>query len=377
MIEDSLLAADRQPSSAMSWASIGNRAYLQLGRRCIFAALDCCGRSRCDSLRYNFNVPFPRKNDPRASRRSTELRNPASRNLDQLATAKILRIMNREDQRVPAAVAREIPAITKAVDAIAARMQLGGRLIYVGAGTSGRLAVLDAAECPPTFGVPRTLVRAVMAGGRKALIRSVEGAEDSAAAASRELRKLRLSAGDSVVGVAASGSTPYVVAAIAYARKCGALTVGLASNRDCPLRDAVNIAITPGTGPEVIAGSTRLKAGTAEKLVLNMLSTAVMVRLGHVYDNLMIDMTLSNRKLQDRSLYILAEASGRPVSAARDALRKSGHNLRTALLALKLRISPADARKKLSAARNDLRIALSESPAGKRLRKGVKLNRHG
>jgi N-acetylmuramic acid 6-phosphate etherase len=323
------------------------------------------------------NVPNPQKKSRGVKRRSTELRNPASRNLDRLATSKILRIMNREDQRVPDAVAREIPAIAKAVDAIVARMQQGGRLIYVGAGTSGRLAVLDAAECPPTFGVPRTLVRAVIAGGRTALTRSVEGAEDSAAAASRELRKLRLSARDTVVGVAASGSTPYVMAAIAFARKYGSLTIGLASNRDCPLRDAVDIAITPDTGPEVIAGSTRLKAGTAEKLVLNMLSTAVMVRLGHVYDNLMIDMTLSNRKLQDRSLYILAEASARPVSVAKDALRKSGHNLRTALVALKLGISTADARKKLGAARNNLRLALGETQAGKHSRKGSKLNRHG
>jgi N-acetylmuramic acid 6-phosphate etherase len=285
--------------------------------------------------------------------------------------------MNREDRRVPVAVAREVPAIAMAVDAIVARMRQGGRLIYVGAGTSGRLAVLDAAECSPTFGVPRTSVRAVIAGGRTALTRSVEGAEDSAAAASRALRKLRLSAKDSVVGVAASGSTPFVMAAIAYAKRCDALTIGLASNRDCPLRDAVDIAITPATGAEVIAGSTRLKAGTAEKLVLNMLSTAVMVRLGHVYDNLMIDMTLSNRKLQDRSLYILAEASGQPLSAAKDALRKSGHNLRTALVALKLGIKPSDARKRLSAAGNDLRLALGESPAGRHPRKGSKLNRHG
>lgn len=296
----------------------------------------------------------------RNDRGATEQRNPASKNLDRMPVAKILRLMNREDSKVAASVAREIPAIAEAVDAIVARIESGGRLIYVGAGTSGRLAVLDAAECPPTFGVPRTLVKALIAGGRKALTQAVEGAEDSASNAVRDLKKARLSRNDVVVGVAASGSTPYVVAAVAFAKRRKALTIGVASNRDCPLRSAVDIAITPEVGPEILTGSTRLKAGTSEKLVLNMLSTAVMVRLGHVYDNLMIDMALTNQKLRERSTRILEEASGQKPQAVEHALRQSGHDLRVALVMLKKGVSAAAAKKKLKEAKGNLRTALGE-----------------
>jgi N-acetylmuramic acid 6-phosphate etherase len=294
------------------------------------------------------------------SRRTTEQRNAASRNLDQMDTLKILDLMNREDRKVAAHVAREIPSIARAVDAIVARLQRGGRLIYVGAGTSGRLAVLDAAECPPTFGVPRTQVRALIAGGSKALTNAVEGAEDSATDAVRDLRRINLSPNDAVVGVAASGSTPYVMAAIKFARKRRALTIGVASNRNCPLRRAAAIAITPEVGPEIIAGSTRLKAGTAEKLVLNMLSTTVMVRLGHVYDNLMIDMALTNQKLSERSTRILMEAGGKPLSAVQHALRLSGHDLRIALVMLKHSLSAPAARQRLVQSKGNLRQALGE-----------------
>ena len=204
------------------------------------------------------------------------------------------------------------------------------------------------------------MVNALIAGGKKALTRAVEGAEDSASNAVRDLKKAKLSRKDAVVGVAASGSTPYVMAAVAFAKKRKALTIGVASNRDCPLRSAVDIAITPEVGPEILTGSTRLKAGTSEKLVLNMLSTAVMVRLGHVYDNLMIDMALTNQKLRERSTRILVEASGQNSRFVEHALRQSGHDLRVALVMLKKGVSSAVAKKKLKESKGNLRAALGE-----------------
>jgi N-acetylmuramic acid 6-phosphate etherase len=328
--------------------------------RCNFRCTPNPSANRGVHYRYNFKMPSRTRPRQRNEQRPTEQRNPASRNLDRMSVAKMLRMINREDRRVAGRVGREIPAIAKAVEAIVPRMQRGGRLIYVGAGTSGRLAVLDAAECPPTFGISRSLVRAMLAGGRKALTRAVEGAEDSPKNAVRDLRKATLTQRDVVVGVAASGSTPYVMAAVKFARRQGALTIGLASNRDCPLRNAVDIAITPEVGPEVVAGSTRLKAGTSEKLVLNMLSTAVMVRLGHVYDNLMIDMALTNQKLKERSTRILIEASGKNAKTVQHTLRQSGHNLRVALLMLKLGVTASAARKKLAESKGNLRAALGE-----------------
>lgn len=299
---------------------------------------------------------------PRSSRerRRTELRHPASRGLDRLSTAAIVRLMNREDRRVPLAVQRELPAIARAVDAIVAGMRKGGRLLYVGAGTSGRLGVLEAAECPPTFGVSPRLVQAIIAGGSRAITGAVEGAEDSIAKGAGDLRAKKVGPADVVVGIAASGSTPYVVSALKYARKQGATTVGITSNRNAPIAQVASIVIAPQVGSEVVTGSTRLKAGTSQKLVLNMLSTAAMVRLGHVYENLMIDVAMTNQKLRGRGIRILAEASGKSASAATRALRQSGHNLRTALVMLKQGLDAGTARAKLRSAKGNLREALGE-----------------
>ncbi len=297
---------------------------------------------------------------------STERRNPRSRGLDVKSTAEILRILNREDARVPAAVAREIPAMARAVDAIVRSLRLGGRLFYVGAGTSGRLAALDASECPPTFGVPRRMVQAIVAGGRRALMRAVEGAEDEIRQGRRDLAAARLTPRDVVVGVAASGSTPYVLGALRYARQLGAFTIGVGVNRRVPMARLVSVMIAPGVGPEAIAGSSRMKAGTAHKLVLNMLSTAVMVRLGHVYDNWMIDVALSNQKLRRRGLRILEEATGASRSAAEHALRQSKNNLRVALVMLKSGIGAGEARQRLAAAAGNVRKALQAASRANR-----------
>jgi N-acetylmuramic acid 6-phosphate etherase len=292
--------------------------------------------------------------------RLTELRNPASRNLDRMTAAEIVGLMNREDRKVAAAVGRESDAIARAVNRIVARMESGGRLIYVGAGSSGRIAVLDASECPPTFGTPPGLVRALIAGGKKAMTQPVEGAEDRRQDAIRDLKRIRLKANDTVVGIAASGTTPYVLAAVAFAKKCKALTIGVSSNRNSPLGKMATIAITPQVGPEVLTGSTRLKAGTSQKMVLNMLSTAVMVLLGHGYDNLMIDLALTNQKLRNRVKHILMESSGKDVSIVERALRQSEHNLRLALIMLKRGITVQRARRQLAVTKGNLRLALGE-----------------
>jgi N-acetylmuramic acid 6-phosphate etherase len=290
----------------------------------------------------------------------TEHRHPASRNLDRMSARDIVRLMNREDHKVATAVQKQLPAIARAVDAIVHAIQSGGRLIYVGAGSSGRQAILDAAECPPTFGVSQKQVAALIAGGARAIASPVEGAEDSTANAARDLRKIHLNKNDVVVGIAASGTTPYVLSALRYARERGALTVALTSNRHMPLARLAKIVIATQVGPEVLTGSTRLKAGTAQKMVLNMLSTAAMARLGHTYENLMIDVMLTNRKLVGRALRMLAEASGRDLASARRALRQSKHNLRVALVMLRRRCNAREARKILRAANNNLRRALSE-----------------
>ena len=295
----------------------------------------------------------------------TEHRHPASRNLDRMTASAIVQLMNREDRKVAIAVGKELPAIARAVDAIVQAIHSGGRLIYVGAGSSGRLAILDAAECPPTFGVSKKLVVALIAGGKRAIAGAVEGAEDSTANGARDLRKVRLSGKDIVVGIAASGTTPYVLSALRYARKRGAATVALMANPRMPLARFAKIVIAPSVGAEVLTGSTRLKAGTAQKMVLNMLSTASMARLGHVYENLMIDVALTNKKLAGRALRMLAEAGGRDLSAARRALRQSKHDLRVALVMLKRRSSASQARKLLSRARGNLRTALGESTAAR------------
>jgi N-acetylmuramic acid 6-phosphate etherase len=244
------------------------------------------------------------------------------------------------------------------VEVIVRAFHNGGRLIYVGAGSSGRLAILDAAECPPTFGVSPKLVQALIAGGHRAITQAVEGAEDSPQNAVRDLKRIKLSRNDVVVGIAASGTTPYVLAALRYANSKHAATVAITSNRRVPIARHAKIVIAPQVGPEIIAGSTRLKAGTSQKLVLNMLSTASMVRLGHVHENLMIDLKLTNQKLKDRAVRILTQSSGKNVPAARRALRLSGYNPRTALIMLESGVDAAEARRKLAAAHGNLRKVL-------------------
>jgi N-acetylmuramic acid 6-phosphate etherase len=261
-----------------------------------------------------------------------------------------LRVINREDSTVAESVRRQLPHIARAVDAIAKSLERGGTLFYVGAGTSGRLGVLDASECPPTFGTPARMVRAIIAGGNRALRHPIEGAEDSAANGARDLRRAGLSGGDVVVGIAASGSTAYVLGALSVARQKGAVTIGLTSNPRSPVAQKAQISIAPDTGPEVIAGSTRMKAGTAQKMVLNMLSTAAMVRIGRIYGNWMVHVALTNQKLRRRGARILEEAAGVSPSTAEHALRQAGHNLPAALVMLKTGSSAREARQRLAAA---------------------------
>ncbi len=294
----------------------------------------------------------------------TERQNPRSRGLDRKTTLAILRTLNREDARVPVAVGRVLPAIARAVDRIVAAFRRRGRLFYVGAGTSGRLAALDAAECPPTFGISPNMVQAVVAGGRRALLRAVESVEDSADQGARDLKMRRITSRDVVVGITASGTTPYVLGALRMARRSGAFTIGVTANLRSQISRLARIVIAPETGPEAIAGSTRMKAGTAQKLVLNLLSTTAMVRLGHVYDNWMINVAMTNRKLQRRSLRILEEAAGADLSSVKHALRQSGRDLRVALILLKTGASPREARQRLAVACGDMRQALESAKKG-------------
>jgi N-acetylmuramic acid 6-phosphate etherase len=261
----------------------------------------------------------------------TEQRNPSSEGIDTQPVARILEIINAEDRTVADAVAREIPAIARAVDAIVTAIQQGGRLFYIGAGTSGRLGVLDAAECSPTFNVDPETVQGIMAGGEVALARATETTEDDPAIGARDLRDRAFTARDILIGIAASGRTPYVLGAIAEARHLGAITAGISCTPDSELARAVHIPITPLTGPEVVAGSTRMKAGTATKLVLNMISTATFIRLGYVYGNLMVNVQPKNSKLRDRAQRIIAQATGVSYEKAGDLLTAAGDNVRAAL----------------------------------------------
>jgi N-acetylmuramic acid 6-phosphate etherase len=293
--------------------------------------------------------------------KATEQRNPRTRGIDAKSTIEILRMIHREDASVAKAVASALPAIARAVDAIAGALQKGGCLFYVGAGTSGRLAALDAAEIPPTFGTPPQLVQAVIAGGRRALTHAVEGAEDNRAKGARDLAACGLNTKDVVVGIAASGGTPYVLGALEFAKSTGAVTIGITSNPRTPITSVAQISIVPATGAEAITGSTRMKAGTAQKLVLNMLSTATMIRLGRVYDNWMIGVALTNRKLQARGLRILMEASGMSVAESTRALRQSGHNLAAALIMLKTGASAGQAKRLLRATHEHVHNALNNA----------------
>ena len=288
----------------------------------------------------------------------TEQTNLRSRGLDRKSTLDILRVLNREDQQVALAVHRELHQIARAVDAIVKSLKSGGKLFYVGAGTSGRLALLDAAECPPTFGTPPKMVQTIIAGGARAVREAVEGAEDSAANGARDLAAAGLSKRDVVVGIAASGSTPYVLGAFALARRRGAVTVGVTSNPSSLLAREAGIAIAPETGAEAIAGSTRLKAGTAQKMVLNLLSTTAMVRLGRVYENWMVYVALTNQKLRRRGTRILEEAAGVSASVAEHAMRQTGHDLPAALVMLKTGSSVRDAKHSLAKANGNVREAL-------------------
>jgi N-acetylmuramic acid 6-phosphate etherase len=290
----------------------------------------------------------------------TEQPNPASADIDTLPTEQVLGIINGEDRKVALAVEREIPAIARAVDAIVAALETGGRLFYIGAGTSGRLGVLDASEIPPTFSAPAEMVQGIMAGGQAALSRATETTEDDPAIGVRDLTARGFSARDVLVGLAASGRTPYVLGAVAEARRLGAVTVGICCTPDAELSAAVDIAIAPLVGPEIVAGSTRMKAGTAQKLVLNMLSTATFVRLGYVYGNLMVNVQPKNRKLVDRACRIIAQAAGVPAERAAELLAESGNSVRTAIVMGAAGIARPEAERRLAASGGRVRQALGK-----------------
>jgi len=286
------------------------------------------------------------------SRPLTERRNPRTRRLDRMSPREIVDLIHREDAGVPASVARVGAATARAAGLIVARLRKGGRLFLVGAGTSGRFAVLEAAECPPTFGTPPSLVQAVIAGGRRAVTRSVEGAEDDARAGARSMRPVRPV--DAVIGIAASGATPFVRAALAEARRRGAGTVFLSCS---PAGKIADVHIVPRVGPEVVAGSTRLKAGTATKLVLNAITVAVMTRLGKVYENLMVDVRPTNAKLRDRARRIVRELTGRDPDGA---LEKSDWRVKTAVVMLKRGVGAREADRMLANERGNLRSVLGD-----------------
>ena len=289
----------------------------------------------------------------------TEQANPAWERIDALSTAEILRLINREDRGVAEAVGVEIPNIARAVDALVAALRSGGRLFYVGAGTSGRLGVLDAAECPPTFNVPSTMVQGIIAGGERALARAAEASEDDPGAGASDLAARGFTSRDILVGVAACGRTPYVMGAVEFARREGARTVGVSCTPNAELASAVDIAITPLPGPEIVAGSTRLKAGTATKLVLNMLTTAAMIRLGYVYGNLMVNVQPTSAKLRDRAERIVAKAAGVARERAAELLSQAGGQVKTAILMSRLEVGRAEAERRLESAEGRLSEALS------------------
>ena len=288
----------------------------------------------------------------------TEQPHPDSSRLDELATDDLLRLMNSADSEIPAAVAREIPRIGRAVEAIAGALERGGHLVYIGAGTSGRLGVLDASDCPPTFGVPADLIRGIIAGGVSALARASETSEDDPAAGARDLLASGFGAKDAVFGIAASGRTPYVLGAIAKAREMRAISCGLSCNPGAELSRAVDFPIEVVVGPEILTGSTRLRAGTATKLVLNMISTAVMIRLGHVYGNLMVNVQPTNRKLEDRARRIIAQAAGVSYERATALLDEAGRSVRVAIVMEKRRVGREQAEKLLAASGGRIAEAL-------------------
>jgi len=288
----------------------------------------------------------------------TEQRNPRSMQLDSLSTEGILRLINSEDKLVPLAVEREIPYIAAGVELIVDSLKHGGRLLYFGAGTSGRLGVVDASECPPTFGTEAGLVVGVIAGGQAAMFRSQEGAEDNEDQARKDVEMHHVSPMDTVCGIAASRRTPYVVTAVQYARTLGAKTIYVTTNPRKEFNLDVDVAICPEVGPEVLMGSTRMKSGTAQKLVLNMLTTTTMVRLGKVYENMMIDLQLTNQKLVERSKRIVMMATGVDYPTAAKVLEQAGGHVKTALVMIQARVSVDEARARIARAGGFVRAAI-------------------
>jgi N-acetylmuramic acid 6-phosphate etherase len=289
---------------------------------------------------------------------TTERRNPATENLDRMSALAIVAAMNREDARVPRAIRKVLPQIAQAVELVAQRLAEGGRLIYVGSGTSGRIGALDASECPPTFGVSATKVQFVIAGGERALVKAAEASEDSAELGRRDIAARRPGKHDVVVGIAASGYTPYTISALEHARDKGAATVAIACNRNTPLGNVSDLRIEVEVGPEVLAGSSRLKAGTAEKLICNMLTTGAMARLGYVYSNLMVNMHLTNKKLVQRGITILEELAKVDHAQAAAALEKAGRSLPLALVMLKTGTGKTESARRLRRAKGNVRRAI-------------------
>ncbi|NWA41532.1 N-acetylmuramic acid 6-phosphate etherase [Pseudomonas reactans] len=289
----------------------------------------------------------------------SESRNPATMNLDEMTTLEMVASFNHEDSKVPEAIRAVLPEVAQAVDMAAASFKAGGRLIYLGAGTSGRLGVLDASECPPTFGVPHGLVVGLIAGGPGALLKAVEGAEDSEELGVTDLKNLQITPADTIVGLAASGRTPYVIGALRYARELGCATVAISCNPDSPIAHEAQVAISPVVGPEALTGSTRLKSGTAQKLVLNMISTGAMVKNGKVYQNLMVDVKATNVKLVDRACRIVVEATGAARADAEAALSQTEFEVKPAILMILANISAQEAIQRLTAHHGFLRAALA------------------
>ena len=295
------------------------------------------------------------------NRLSTEQLNPRSADLDMKSSLAIARTINAEDAKVASAVKHALPQIARAIDLIADALRTGGRLIYVGAGTSGRIAALDAVECPPTFNTPPRMVQFVLAGGAKALVAAVEANEDSRELGRREIAKKKPGRKDVVVGVAASGRTPFTVAAIQYARRRGAKTIAVTSNRDSSLEKAAHLAIVAEVGPEVVSGSTRMKAGTAQKMILSMLSTGAMTRMGYVYGNLMVNVHLKNDKLMERGVSILQRATGVSRAVAQKILKQAANEVPVALVMLEGKTSRAQAERALKSAGGHVRHAIAQA----------------
>ena len=288
----------------------------------------------------------------------TEQRNPNSMNVDSLSALEIMQLMNEEDKQVPLAIEKCLPQIAQAVERIVAAFQQGGRLVYIGAGTSGRLGVLDASECPPTFGVSPEMVKGIIAGGERALRHPIEGAEDSKAQAVVDLQTIHFSSKDVLVGIAASGRTPYVIGALEYAKSLGSVTVSIASNPNSAMANIVDIAIDTVVGPEVLTGSSRLKSGTAQKLVLNMLTTASMILMGKCYQNLMVDVQASNEKLKARAIRIVMQATDCDKALAEETLKQSDQNAKLAIMMILSGLDRAQAEALLEKHQGKLQLAL-------------------